>query len=100
VARFNSVSLIASGFVKLFFKRVMAACRSAWPNELINSWVLGVPDGEGDGVADLAGVGGPLGAGKIEGAEDWANPFAVIKIEIAAGLINRTIVSTLIRQPR
>jgi hypothetical protein len=60
--------------------------------------VLGVPDGEGAGVADLVGVGGPLGGGEMEGAGDWANPFAIIKIEIAAGLINPTIASILIRQ--
>ena len=70
VARFNSVSLIASGSVKLFFRSVIAACKSGWPSELINSWVVGVPNGEGDGVVDLVGAGGPLAEGVIEGPGD------------------------------
>ena len=101
VARFNSVSVIASGFVKLFFNSVMTACKSAVPNELINSSVVGVAEGDGVG-EDLAGVGALLAAEEAaEGAGDWANPFATIKTQIAipAGQVNRNIsrikVSTL-----
>ena len=95
VARFNSVSVIASGFVKLFLKSVMTACKSAAPNELINSSVVGVAEGDGVGVGeDWAGVGALLAAGEAaEGAGDWANPFATIKTQIAipAGQVNRNI---------
>ena len=95
VARFNSVSVIASGFVKLLFKSVMTACKSAAPNELITSSVVGVAEGDDDGVGeDLAGVGALLAAGEAaEGAGDWANPFATIKTQIVipAGQVNRNI---------
>ena len=74
----------------------MAACKSAWPNELINSSVVGILDGEGAGVADLIGAGGPLAEGVIEGPGDWANPFAIMKIESAASAINRNIASIVI----
>ena len=43
VARFNSVSVVASGFVKLLFNSVMTAWRSAGPNELTRSSVSGFP---------------------------------------------------------
>ena len=96
VARFNSVSVIKSGFVKLFFKSVIAASRSAGFSELIRSSVVGVADGEGDGVA-LAGVlialgvGERAGAGDCEGAGDCASAFAIIETPINAGQINRNI---------
>ena len=60
VARFNSVSVIASGSVKLAFNRLTIACRSAGPNELTRSSVVGLDDGEGDespdGLAEAAGL--------------------------------------------
>jgi hypothetical protein len=81
--------------VKLFFKSVMTACKSAAPNELINSSVVGVAEGDDDGVGeDLAGAGALLAAGEAaDGAGDWANPFATIKTQIAipAGQVNRNI---------
>jgi hypothetical protein len=56
--------------VKLFFNSVMTACKSAAPNELINSSVVGVAEGDGVG-EDLAGVGMLLAAGEAaEGAGD------------------------------
>ena len=62
VARFNSVSVIASGSVKLAFNRVTTACRSAGPNELTRSSVVGLGEAEGDENSDgLAGAGGLLG---------------------------------------
>src|SRR5262249_40402393 len=65
VARFSSVSVIASGFVKLVFKNEIAAWRSPSPNELTICSVVGVAEGEalgkGDGdppfAADGIGVG-------------------------------------------
>ena len=56
--------------MKLLFKSVMTACKSADPNELTNSCVVGVPDGEGDGSArDFNGFSGGLpdgvGAGDV-----------------------------------
>ena len=56
VARLNSVSVIASGSVKLAFSNVMNACRSDGPNESTNSSKVGVADGEG------VGCGGDFGA--------------------------------------
>lgn len=62
VARFNSVSVIASGLVKLLFDSVMTAWRSGGPNELTRSSVVGLPEGEGDASADgLAVAAGLLG---------------------------------------
>src|SRR5438046_10278947 len=67
VARFNSVSVIASGSVKFAFNRVTTACRSAWPNELTRSSVVGLDEGEGDesadGLAEAAGLLGDITAG-------------------------------------
>src|SRR5881227_2599171 len=65
VARFNSVSVIASGSVKFAFNRVTPACRSAWPNELTRSSVVGLGEGEGsaDGLAEAAGLLGDITAG-------------------------------------
>jgi hypothetical protein len=71
----------------------MTVCKSAAPNELINSSVVGVAEGDGVG-EDLAGVGMLLAAGEAaEGAGDWANPFATIKTQsaIPAGQVNRNI---------
>jgi len=75
---------------------VITACKSAEPNELINSSVAGVADGEGVGAGeDLAGAGALLGAGEAEddGAGDCANPFAIIETQIAipVGQTNRNI---------
>jgi hypothetical protein len=68
VARFNSVSVIASGFVKLVFNSVMTACRSAGPNELTRSSVVGLAEGEGDESADdLAEAAGLLGGITVGG---------------------------------
>ena len=67
VARFNSVSVIASGSVKLVFNSVMTACRSAGPNELTRSSVVGLDEGEGvesvDGLAEAAGLLGDITVG-------------------------------------
>src|SRR6266480_6169811 len=67
VARFNSVSVIASGFVKLVFNSVMTACRSAGPNELTRSSVVGLAEGEdaAAGFGDAAALPGDItfGAG-------------------------------------
>jgi hypothetical protein len=64
---------------------MMTACKSAGPNELTNSCVVGVADGEGDGSAgDFDGFSGGLpddvGAGDV-GVGDCARRFAA-KIEI------------------
>src|ERR1051326_6908960 len=58
VARFNSVSVIASGSVKLLFSSVINACRSAGPNELTTVSVAGVV--EGDAAASALGFLAPL----------------------------------------
>ena len=52
VARFNSVSVIASGSTKLLFSSVIKVCKSAGPNELTTSSVVGDADGELAGAAD------------------------------------------------
>src|SRR5436190_18433188 len=68
VARFNSVSVIAPGFVKLLFKSVMSACKSGRPNESTNSCADGIAAGEGDDMAgDLDGI-----AVALEALEDGA----------------------------
>src|SRR5690349_12146642 len=68
VARFNSVSVVASGFVKLVLNNVMTACRSAGFNESIRSPVVGLADGEGDAGADgFAEAVGLLGGTTIGG---------------------------------
>jgi hypothetical protein len=71
VARFNSVSVIASGFVKLVFNSVMTACRSAGPNELTRSSVVGL--GEGDDAAAGLGDAAALLGGITVGAGDCAS---------------------------
>src|SRR5580765_4881068 len=79
VARLNSVSVIASGSVKLLFSSVITACSSPGPNELTKSCVVGVADGDAAGSAgDLAGVCGvlPPGGGGAVGAGDCAARFA------------------------
>ena len=85
MARFNSVSLIASGVVKLFFNNVIAACKSAALSASISCSFVGAPAGEGDGVADLAGPGVLLGDGVGEddgdAAGDCAEERAASKIE-------------------
>jgi hypothetical protein len=68
VARFNSVSVIASGFVKLLFNSVMTAWRSGGPNELTRSSAVGLPEDEGDASADgLAEAAGLLGGTTVGG---------------------------------
>jgi hypothetical protein len=57
------VSVITSGLVKLFFNSVIAACKSAWPNELIKSPEVGVADAEGDGRALVTSGEDEIGAG-------------------------------------
>src|SRR5689334_5144580 len=58
VARFKSVSLIASGFAKFAFSNDIAACRSAGESELINCSVDGVGlAAAGGGEADGVGFG-------------------------------------------
>src|SRR6266513_2443750 len=71
VARFNSVSVIASGSVKLALSNVMNACRSDGPNESTSSSTVGVAEREGVGCA------GDFGAvcGADVGAGDWAARF-------------------------
>src|SRR5438876_2059181 len=72
VARFNSVSVIASGSVKFALSNVIKVCRSAGPNESTNSSTVGVADGEDVG---CAGDFGPICAADV-GAGDWATRFA------------------------
>ncbi len=60
VARFSSVSVIASGLVKLPFNSVMTAWRSGEPNELTKSSVVGLPEGEGDASADGLAEAAPI----------------------------------------
>jgi hypothetical protein len=88
VARFNSVSEIASGFVKLLFRSEMTACRSAGPNELTRSSVVGLTDGEGDksadGLSDAAGLLWGTGAG----AGLWANTLIAKKKPMKANDVN------------
>src|SRR5438477_5222960 len=84
VARFNSVSLIASGLVKLLFKSVMTACKSAELSELTNCSSLSLVDGDDDGddsASDFDTVSGTLGAGVC----DWPiRPAANIDINQVA----------------
>src|SRR5262249_11876251 len=82
VARFNSVSVIASGFGKLFFKSEIVACRSPSFSELMISCVPGVGDGVGDtdGVTDL--LAGVFAVGAPDGAGDWASRLVMNKNEI------------------
>src|SRR6266849_2145285 len=63
------------------------ALRSAAFSESISCSLVGVPAGEGDGVADLAGVGAPLAVGAIEddGAGDCEEACAASKIETTTG---------------
>src|SRR5215475_11629044 len=79
VARFNSVSVIASGFVKLVFNNVMTACRSAGPNELIRSSVVGLAEGEGDDSPDGLAVTTGLAGGIAVGGGVWASAFIARK---------------------
>jgi hypothetical protein len=81
VARFNSVSVIASGFVKLLFRSAIAVCRSPSPNESMICSVPGV--GEADGVTDLTGTAGLLAVGTDDGAGLWPKAFAANKSEMA-----------------
>src|SRR6185503_14912222 len=71
VARLNSVSVIASGLVKLALSNVINACRSAGPNESTSSSTVGVADGEGIG---CAGNFAPVCASD-GGDGDWAASF-------------------------
>src|SRR5467141_3357735 len=81
VARFNSVSVIASGLLKLLFKSAIADWRSLSPNELIICSVLGV--GEADGAGDLAAAAEPFAVGAEEGAGVWPNKFVASRSVIA-----------------
>src|SRR6266404_9165326 len=98
VARFNSVSVIASGLLKLVFKSERAACRSASPNELMICSVVGV--GEGDGVGDLAAAPGLLVVGAEEGAGAWPLTWTDNNIEIAANAALLNIASLFSCSPR
>jgi hypothetical protein len=74
VARLNSVSVIASGFVKLLFNRVIAVCKSPGLNESTNCLVVGFLVGEGDGAtggldATDGGLTGCDGAGDAGGGD-------------------------------
>jgi len=82
VARFSSVSVIASGFAKLLFKSESAACRSPWSNELMISCVPGVAVGDGDDVAVDFGAGF-FAVGAPDGAGVWPGKFAANKNEMA-----------------
>jgi hypothetical protein len=91
VARFNSVSVIASGFVKLVFNSVMTACRSGRPNELTRSSVVGLAEGEGDESADgLAEAAGLLG-GITVGGGVCASRFIAMKKLMKDNDVNRDI---------
>jgi len=87
--------------VKLFFKSVIAACKSAALNELINSSIVGDPGGEGVGATEyLFGAGALLGKGTAEvaGAGDSAKPDALIATQttIPHLRISRNIASIVI----
>jgi hypothetical protein len=73
--------------VKLLFKSVIAACRSAGFNELIRSSVVGV----GDGDAFAAGLVAD-GDGACEGTGDCAKAFARTNTAIPAAEINRKLI--------
>jgi len=75
--------------VKLLFKSVIAACKSAAPNELIKSAAVGVADGKGDEVAeDFDAIGELRGA---DGASDCANRFAARIDTVKCASKNRDI---------
>ena len=67
----------------------MAACKSAWLNELTNSSLVGVADGEGDGRIDLVGTSAPPTDGIAVG--DCARAFVIRKMPINAGEIKCNI---------
>jgi hypothetical protein len=77
--------LIASGLVKLFFNRVIAAWRSAAFNELINSSIVGVGDGD---AFELA-----VAVGEVDGIGDCGRTLVTVKSQrpMQAGKVNRNI---------
>ena len=98
VARFNSVSVIASGFAKLLFKSEIADWRSLSPNELIICSVLGVVDGEGAG--DLAADAELFAVGAEDGAGVCPNKFAASKSVIAVVAVQFNIAFIVSWSPR
>src|ERR1700720_3821374 len=77
VARFNSVSVIASGFAKLLFKSAIADWRPLSPNGFIFCFVAG------DGAGDLAAEAELFAVGAEDGAGVWPNKFIANKSEMA-----------------
>jgi len=94
VARFNSVSVIASGLVKLLFKSAIADWRSLSPNELIICSVLGVADAEAEGAGDLVAAAEPFAVGAEDGAGVWPNKFVASKsvMAVVAALFNIALI--------
>ena len=98
VARFNSVSVIASGLVKLLFRSVIADWRSFSPSELIICSVLGVPDA--DGAGDLAAATELFAVGADDGAGVWPNKFAARKNAMAVVAVQFNIALIVSWSPR
>lgn len=77
----------------------MTACKSVEPNELTKSSIVGVAEGDGDGVVnDFDEVGDRPGKAGVDeaGEGDWARRFAA-KIDIVK-FANKNRVITLIRR--
>src|SRR5713226_6384839 len=94
VARFNSVSVIASGLVKLLFRSAIADWRSFSPSELIICSVLGVADA--DGAGDLAAATELFD----DGAGVWPNKFAARKNAMAVVAVQFNITLIVSWSPR
>lgn len=98
VARFNSVSVIASGLVKLLFRSAIADWRSFSPSELIICSVLGVADA--DGAGDLAAATELFAVGADDGAGVWPNEFAARKNAMAVVAVQFNIALIVSWSPR
>ena len=69
----------------------MTACRSAGPNELTRSSVVGVPEGEGDDNADGLAEAAGLAGGIAVGGGVWASAFIARKRLIKDNDVNSDI---------
>ena len=98
VARFNSVSVIASGLVKLLFRSAIADWRSFSPSELIICSVLAVADA--DGAGDLAAATELFAVGADDGAGVWPSKFAARKNAMAVVAVQFNIALIVSWSPR
>jgi hypothetical protein len=98
VARFSSVSVIASGLAKLLFKSEIADWRSLSPNELIICSVLGVADA--DGAGDFAAEAELFAVGAEDGAGVCPNKFAASKNAMAVVAVQFNIAFIVSWSPR